>query len=87
MQSKHIWNCAETNIQLEHKPTSVVRRKGGRVPGRVANSKDSVSVLGCGNAECLSKHGHLPSLGEHWLVVLYQHPQAIPEEAFIAGSS
>ena len=50
VQPDHIWNCDETNMQLEHKPTSVVGRKGGRVPGRVANSKESVTVLGCGNA-------------------------------------
>lgn len=50
VQSHHIWNCDETNVQLEHKPTSVVGRKGGRVPGRVAHSKESVTVLGCGNA-------------------------------------
>ena len=42
--------CDETNIPLEHKHTSVLGRKGGRVPRRVANSKESVSVLGCGNA-------------------------------------
>ena len=50
VQPKHIWNCDDTNIQLEHKPTSVVGRKGGTVLGRVANSKESVSVLGCGKA-------------------------------------
>ena len=50
LQPHCIWNCDETNIQMEHKPTSVVGRKGGRVPGRVANSKGSVTVLGCGNA-------------------------------------
>ena len=37
-------------MQLEHKPTAVVGRKGAKIPGRVANSKESVSVLGCGNA-------------------------------------
>ena len=35
---------------MEHKPTSVVGRKCHRVPGRVANSKESVTVLGCGYA-------------------------------------
>ena len=47
---KQIWNCDETNMQLEHKPTAVVGRKGAKIPGRVAHSKESVSVLGCGNA-------------------------------------
>ena len=47
---KQIWNCDETNMQLEHKPTAVVGRKGAKIPSRVANSKESVSVLGCGNA-------------------------------------
>lgn len=50
LQPEHIWNCDETNMQLEHTPASVVGRKGKRVPGRVANSKESVTVLGCGNA-------------------------------------
>ena len=50
LQPHCIWNCDETNIQMEHKPTLVVGRKGGRVPGRVANSKESVTVLVCGNA-------------------------------------
>ena len=50
VQPEHIWNCDETNIQLEHKPKAVVGRKGSNVPGRVANSKESVSILGCGNA-------------------------------------
>ena len=47
---KQIWNCDESNIQLEHKPSNVVGRKGAKIPGRTANSKESVSVLGCGNA-------------------------------------
>ena len=37
-------------MQLEHTPKSVVGRKGANLPGRVSNSKKSVSVLGCGNA-------------------------------------
>ena len=45
-----IWNCDESNIQMEHKPTNVVGRKGAKIPGRTAHSKESVSVLGCGNA-------------------------------------
>ena len=50
VQPKHIRNCYETNILFKHKTTTGVGRKGGRVPGRVVNSKESVSVLGCGNA-------------------------------------
>ena len=50
VQPNQIWNCDETNMQLEHTPKSVVGRKGSNLPGRVSNSKESVSVLGCGNA-------------------------------------
>ena len=50
VQPSQIWNCDETNVQLEHNPKSVVGRKGSKVQGRVANSKESVSILGCGNA-------------------------------------
>ena len=50
VQPEFIWNCDETNIQLEHKPRAVIGRKGSNVPGRVASSKESVSILGCGNA-------------------------------------
>ncbi len=47
---EHIWNCDEINIQLEYKPRLVVGRKGSKISGRVASTKESVSVLGCGNA-------------------------------------
>ena len=50
VQPEFMWNCDEINIQLEHRPTADVGRKGSNVPGRVASSKESVSVLGCGNA-------------------------------------
>ena len=50
VQPEHIWDCDETNIQLEHKPKAVTGRKGSNVLGRVANSKESVSIIGCGNA-------------------------------------
>ena len=50
VQPQQIWNYDETNMQLEHNPKSVVGRKGAKIPGRVSNSKESVSVLGCGNA-------------------------------------
>ena len=50
VQPNQIWNCDETNMQLEHTPKAVVGRKGANLPGRVSNSKESVSVLGCGNA-------------------------------------
>ena len=49
-QPNQIWNCDETNMQLEHTPKSVMGRKGANLPERVSNSKESVSVLGCGNA-------------------------------------
>ena len=37
-------------MQLEQTLKSVVGKKGANLPGRVSNSKESVSVLGCGNA-------------------------------------
>ena len=45
-----IWNYDESNIQMEHKPTNVVGTKGAKIPGRTAHSKESISVLGYGNA-------------------------------------
>ena len=47
----NIWNCDETGFQFQHKPTMVCARKGSKVvPGRTAQSRESVSVLVCGNA-------------------------------------
>ena len=37
-------------MQLEHTSKSVVGRRGANLPGGVSNSKESVSVLGSGNA-------------------------------------
>jgi hypothetical protein len=49
--SKVIWNMDETGFQLEHKPTSVLARKGAKaVPGRVASNRDNITVLACGSA-------------------------------------
>ncbi|XP_069136714.1 jerky protein homolog-like [Argopecten irradians] len=46
-----IWNMDETGCQLEHKPVSVIARKGARsVPGVVGNSRESATMLPCINA-------------------------------------
>jgi hypothetical protein len=46
-----IWNADETGKQFEHRPTSVVARKGSRsVPGRTGNSRENVTILACVNA-------------------------------------
>lgn len=46
-----VWNMDEKGFQLEHKPVSVVARKGAKViPGRVSSSRDNITVVGCGNA-------------------------------------
>ena len=46
-----IWNADETGVILTHKPTSVVARKGARgVPGRTANSRESITTLATVNA-------------------------------------
>ena len=47
----NIWNCDETGFQFQHMPTMVCARKGSKVvPGRTVQSRESVSVLVCGNA-------------------------------------
>ena len=47
-----IWNSDETGKQFEHKPTTVVARKGARaVPGRTGNSRENVTILACVNAQ------------------------------------
>ena len=44
-----VWNMDGKGFQLEHKPVSVVVRKGAKViPGRVSSSQDT--VVGCSNA-------------------------------------
>jgi len=46
-----IWHCDETCLQLVHQPTLVVARKGTKhLPGRVANSRESFTVLTTVNA-------------------------------------
>jgi hypothetical protein len=46
-----IWNMDETGIHLEHKPISVIARKGSKVvPGRVSCNRDNITIVGCGNA-------------------------------------
>ena len=48
---ERIWNADEVNKRLEHRPTTVVARKGSRgIPGRVSCSRESVTVLACSNA-------------------------------------
>ena len=46
-----VWNMDETSLSLEHTPTNVVAKRGSRViPGRTANSKETITVLPCVNA-------------------------------------
>lgn len=46
-----IWNCDEKGFQFEHSPVSVCARKGSRsLPGRISNSRESISVLATINA-------------------------------------
>ena len=46
-----IWNMDETSVPLIHKPSKVLAETGIKnIPGRVGNSRDNVSVLGCINA-------------------------------------
>lgn len=46
-----VWNMDETSLSLEHTPTNVVAKKGSKViPGRTANSKESITILPCINA-------------------------------------
>ena len=48
---KCIWNMDETSVSFEHTPMKVVARKGVRaLPGRVADSKQTQTVLACVNA-------------------------------------
>ncbi|MES9884386.1 MAG: helix-turn-helix domain-containing protein [Sedimenticola sp.] len=47
----HIWNMDESGISMEHSPSVVIARKGSKVvPGRTANSRESVTFLPCVNA-------------------------------------
>lgn len=47
-----IWNMDETGKQFEHRPTTVVARKGVKsLPGRTGNSKENVTILACVNAQ------------------------------------
>ena len=46
-----VWNMDETSLSLGHTPTNVVAKRGSRViPGRIANSKETITVLPCVNA-------------------------------------
>ena len=46
-----IWNMDETSLSFEHSPVKVVARKGSKnLPGRVADSKQTQTVLACVNA-------------------------------------
>ena len=49
---KQIWNIDETSSCLTHKPTKVLTKTGTRnLPSRVGNSRESISVLLCINAD------------------------------------
>ena len=47
----HIWNMDEKGIRIEHKPQSVLSRKGSRsVLGKVSNCRDNVTIVASVNA-------------------------------------
>lgn len=46
-----IWNMDETSVSLCHRPTKVYAQKGARnIPGRVSNSRETLTVVACINA-------------------------------------
>ena len=45
-----VWNADETGISFSHTPSRVVARAGCSIPGRVANSRESLTMLPCMNA-------------------------------------
>ena len=48
---KQIWNIDETSMSFEHRLVKFVARKGSKnLPGRVADSKQTQTVLACVNA-------------------------------------
>ncbi|XP_059162948.1 uncharacterized protein LOC131946275 [Physella acuta] len=48
---KCIWNCDETGVQLQHKPTKVVAQKGVRgVSARVTGSRENITIFATINA-------------------------------------
>ena len=50
-EAECIWNMDETNVQMLHHPVKVVAERGVRnIPGRVSDSKESISVVACINA-------------------------------------
>lgn len=55
----------ETGKQFEHRPTTVVARKGVKsLPGRTGNSKENVTILACVNAQggAIPESAFAPSL-------------------------
>ena len=50
-----IWNMDETGIQTAHKPPKVIAAKGAKtVHGRASISRETITVIACGNAVGLS---------------------------------
>ena len=46
-----IWNMDETHMNFTHTPSRVIASKSARTtPGRVSNSREGVTVFGCGSA-------------------------------------
>ena len=58
-----IWNADETSVPFTHAPTKVVARSGSRrVPGRVSNSRDTITMLPCINAAGIVKGKTMASI-------------------------
>lgn len=51
----HIWNMDEKGVSMEHNPVKVVASKSARnIPGRVANTRTSNTIISCINAAGVS---------------------------------
>ena len=66
-----IWNANETGFQMLQKPVRMVARKGEKfVPAWTSASRESVSVLVCGNAEGKAMSPMVIVKGKTWCSLL-----------------
>ncbi|KAL8593856.1 hypothetical protein ACOMHN_018068 [Nucella lapillus] len=46
VKPQHIWNCDETGLQFQHRPSKIMAAKGARmVSARAANDKQSLTIM------------------------------------------
>ncbi|KAL8593095.1 hypothetical protein ACOMHN_018021 [Nucella lapillus] len=46
LKPHHIWNCDETGLQFQHRPSKIMAAKGARmVSARAANDKQSLTIM------------------------------------------